>query len=67
MQKYIEEVTNDGANVQINADPLIMWYFNEISGEKRVSYKLTKELDDQCRQLIKALGVAQSIEKINKI
>lgn len=64
LQNYIEERIDDDANVDIKADPLIIWSFSEIKKQKKVSYKLKKELDSECRQLIKGLAVAQSIENL---
>ena len=62
LRKYVEERTDEDAEVSAKDDPLIMWTFSEIKGEKKVSYRLNKELSNECRNLIKGLGVAQSIE-----
>ena len=50
-------------SLEIKGDPLIMWHFDEIDEEKRISYKLGAELDEECRSLIKGLGIAQGIEE----
>lgn len=50
------------SDVIIKNDPLIAWHFDELSQEQSVSYKLSAELNDECRQLIKGLGVAQFVE-----
>lgn len=46
-------------DVSVKADPLIMWEFGLLKKKQGVSYQLSRDLDDQCRQLIKGLGVAQ--------
>ncbi len=53
---------NIEGDVDIKSDPLILWYFKDLGKEKKVSYKLNTELDDNCKQAIKGLGVAQFVE-----
>ncbi|MDP3765628.1 MAG: acyltransferase [Nanoarchaeota archaeon] len=55
-------VENIEGNVEIKGDPLIMWQFDDLGKEQKVSYKLNAELDDECRQAIQGLGVAQFVE-----
>lgn len=59
LNKYLAE-TIDG-NVEIKSDPLIMWHFDVLAKEQKVSYKLSAEFSDECRQAIQGLGVAQFI------
>ncbi|MBI4143361.1 hypothetical protein HY487_00590 [Candidatus Woesearchaeota archaeon] len=61
LNTYLAE--NVEGNVEIKADPLIMWQFEDISGGKKVSYKLSAELDDECKQAIQGLGISQFIEE----
>ena len=64
LQQLLEgapEKDND-VSVEIKADPLIVWFFNDVSGKRRVSYRLNTILSEQCQQLIKGLGVAEFIE-----
>ncbi|MBI2660466.1 hypothetical protein HYX07_04860 [Candidatus Woesearchaeota archaeon] len=61
LNTYLAE--NVEGNVEIRADPLIMWQFEDISGEKKISYKLSAELNDECKQAIQGLGISQFIEE----
>ncbi len=60
LNNYLAE--NVEGNVEIRGDPLIMWYFSDIGEEKKVSYKLSAELNDECKQAIQGLGVSQFIK-----
>ncbi len=60
---YLEERVDDGAKVDVKADPLIIWSFSEVNSQKKVSYKLKEEISEECMKLIKGLAVAQSIER----
>lgn len=46
-------------DVTIKTDPLIMWKFGNLAQPETISYQLSKDLDDACRELITGLGVAQ--------
>lgn len=60
LNSYLAE--NIEGNVEIKGDPLIMWRFDDISEERKFSYKLDAELSDECRLAIQGLGIAQFIE-----
>lgn len=60
LNSYLAE--NIDGNVEIKSDPLIMWHFDSLIQEQKVSYKLSAELSDECRQAIQGLGVAQFIK-----
>jgi len=61
LNKYLaEDIEGD---VEIKGDPLIMWYFSDLGDEKRVSYRLSTILGDECKQAIQGLGVAQFVER----
>ena len=62
LEKYLTEEIKGAGEVFIKSDPLIMWHFDDMGKEKIVSYKLNTELDDECRQAIQGLGIAQLIE-----
>jgi len=46
-------------DVHIEADPLIVWHFDQISGEETLRYSLNKELSDKCKRIIQGLAVAE--------
>ena len=60
LDSYLAE--NIEGNVEVKADPLIMWQFSSISNEQKLLYKLGTALSDECRQSIQGLGVAQFVE-----
>ena len=60
LSKYLAE--NVEGNVEIKGDPLLMWYFDDLGKEQKLSYKLSAELSDECMQAIQGLGVAQFVE-----
>ena len=59
LQEYLADSME--GSLEIKGDPLIMWHFDELDEEKKISYKLSKEIDEECRILIKGLGIAQGI------
>ncbi|MBI2656265.1 hypothetical protein HYX03_00825 [Candidatus Woesearchaeota archaeon] len=60
LSKYLAE--NVEGNVEIKGDPLLMWYFDKLDKEEKLSYKLSAELSDECMQAIQGLGVAEFVE-----
>ena len=63
LKKYLEEVSGGDAEIIIRANPMLVWTFNILSEEERVSYKLNKFLDDNCRKQLKAVVAAEVIVK----
>jgi len=47
--------------VSVNQDPLIIWSFNEISEEQRITYELGEYLSEECRKAIEGTGIAEGI------
>src|SRR3989344_1722116 len=59
---FLESMDKDhDVIVRTQDDPLILWSFTEVSGQRKVSYTLTKELSRECREQIKGLAIAQFI------
>ncbi len=54
LKTYLESVEGD---VTIKDDPLMMWHFDKIKEEEKVSYTLKKELSENCKKLIEGLGI----------
>ena len=64
---------NDGVKVEggegaviIEPDPMLVWTFPEIAGEKRVSYEIPGIISDECRQQLKAVVGAKSVKYTSK-
>jgi len=62
LNKYLDENDLEGEHY-VKGDPLIVWHFSDLGEEKKISYKLNTSLDEECRQAIKGLGVAQIVEQ----
>ena len=60
LNRYLAE--NLGSDADVKSDPLIMWHFSDLGDEKKISYKLSTSLNDECMQSIKGLGVARLIK-----
>jgi len=60
LENYLVE--NIEGDVDIKGDPLIMWHFEDLSEEQKISYKLSTELNEECKKAIQGLGVTQFIK-----
>jgi len=50
------------ANLKVlNADPLIMWQFEEITSEKYFEYDVKGVLSEDCRKQIRSMGIADQL------
>jgi len=63
LSKYLEEVDGGDAEVIIRTNPMLVWTFDTIPEEQKVSYKISKFLDDRCRQQLKAVVGATTVER----
>src|SRR3989344_4668884 len=50
--------------VEVQNDPLIMWHFDELTKEEKVSYQLRKQLgEEDCKKVIDSIGIAERINE----
>ncbi|MDP3764902.1 MAG: right-handed parallel beta-helix repeat-containing protein [Nanoarchaeota archaeon] len=42
----------------INSDPLILWSFSKLDRTREISYKVFKNIDEECKNLLLAFGIA---------
>src|SRR3989344_5377710 len=49
-------------NVEIKFDPLIIWSFEDVEDEEKISYILNAGLTDQCKEAIEGIGISDIIE-----
>jgi len=65
LAKHINDVKMDekyrDAIKVINADPLVMWHFKEITAEQEFSYEIKGVLDEDCKKQIEAMGIADEL------
>jgi hypothetical protein len=66
LRNFLEEKTDSGARVIVKNDPMIIWKFDELKGQKKVSYTLNKEISKPCQDAFKGLSVTQSITGVNQ-
>src|SRR3989338_1328924 len=59
LRTYLSRVEGE---VSIKNDPLMVWMLTDIKAERKISYELDKLLTDECKEVIKGLGVAEEIE-----
>ncbi len=53
-----------GVDISVNADPLIVWYFKELTEEQKISYEIESLLTDECKEKIEGIGIAEAITEI---
>lgn len=64
VSSYVNEVLFMTAGYEvINDDPLILWTFARVDREKEISYKVPKKIDEECKNLLAALGIATGFEE----
>lgn len=57
LERYIENISGNYNYYRILYDPLMMWHFNEISGDTIIRYTLNKDIPGYCGDVLKAIGI----------
>jgi parallel beta-helix repeat protein len=47
-------------------DPLVMWTFFRLDNEKKIIYKVLKNIDEECKSLLFAFGIAAEAKELEK-
>lgn len=70
---YVNEVFFEAAGYEVvEDDPLILWTFPRLESERDITYRVFRSIDDECRNLLLAFGIAtgfgefENIEKIEE-
>lgn len=64
VSSYVNKILFRTAGYEvINDDPLILWTFARVEKQEEVSYKVFKEIDEECRNLLAAFGIATGLEE----
>ena len=50
----------------IRNDPLILWTFSRLENEKEITYKVLKNIGEECKSLLFAFGIAAELEEFGK-
>lgn len=67
---YVNQILFETGGYEIiKDDPLVLWYFPKLDNEKKIAYKVLKNIDEECKSLLFAFGIAKGFEEIdnNKI
>jgi|SRR3989338_3280114 len=72
---YVNQLLIETAGYEVvQNDPLILWTFSRLDKDKELSYKVFKNIDEECRKLLVTFGIAtgfkefeQKIEKKEEI
>lgn len=60
---YINQILFEtGGYEVINNDPLILWSFARLDSSRELSYKVFRNIDEECRQLLSVFGIATGFE-----
>lgn len=64
VSSYVNQLLFETADYEvINNDPLILWTFSRLENEKEISYKVFKKIDEECKNLLAAFGIATGFEE----
>lgn len=64
VSEYANQILFETAGYEVvSDDPLILWYFAKLDKEKEVSYKVLKGVNEECKKLLLAFGIATSFEE----
>lgn len=64
VSSYVNQLLFETGNYEvINRDPLILWTFSRLENERGISYKVFKKIDDECKNLLTAFGIAAGVEE----
>jgi len=65
LAEHVNEIQFDQSNYEvINVDPLMVWTFDALNSEQEISFTVPKLVDQNCKDQMRAFGVAQS-EPVN--
>ena len=61
---YVNEILIETSGYEVvRNDPLIMWTFPRLEGNSKISYKVFKRIDEECKNLLLAFGIAAGLEE----
>ena len=64
---YVNQILFEtGGYEVISDDPLILWTFARLNKDMELSYKVFKNIDDECKKLLFAFGIATRFEEFEK-
>lgn len=63
MAQYVSEMRLEGKYRVIKDDPLIVWQFDELDAPTTISFSVPKEVDEECKEQLRAMAYAQRIGK----
>lgn len=67
VSSYVSQILFETGGYEIvQNDPLILWTFSRLDSEKEVSYKVFRKIDEECKKLLVAFGIATGFEDFEK-
>ncbi|MBI2653891.1 right-handed parallel beta-helix repeat-containing protein [Candidatus Woesearchaeota archaeon] len=67
VSNYVNEILFITAGYEvINDEPLILWAFAKVDKEEEISYKVSKRIDEECKNLLTAFGIATGFEEFEE-
>ena len=63
MAQYADELKLKGNYKIIQDDPLIVWQFDEVKEQQSIEFTVPKDISEDCKQQLRAIGLAQSFSK----
>lgn len=64
---YVNQILFETAGYEvIQNDPLVLWYFPKLDNEKKIAYKVLKNIDEECKSLLFAFGVASGFQEFEE-
>ncbi len=64
---YVNQILFEtGGYEVISDDPLILWTFARLDKDMELSYKVFKNMDEECKKLLFAFGIATEFEEFEK-
>lgn len=64
---YANQILLETAGYEVvQSDPLILWTFARIDSDKDISYKVFNKINDECKNLLLAFGIATGFEEFKE-
>lgn len=65
---YVNGIFFEAAGYEVvEDDPLILWAFQRLESERAITYRVFRNIDDGCRSLLLAFGIATGFEELGNI
>lgn len=67
VSSYVDKILFETLGYEvIKEDPLVLWSFARVDNEKKIVYKILKSIDEECKSLLFAFGIASGFQEFEK-